>query len=77
MATAGLQLPPVLEKFVATQVEEGVYPSRRAAIVAAVASEKRRAAQRVRLEAQLQKGLDSGIAAPLNVDAVIRRGRGR
>jgi putative addiction module CopG family antidote len=77
MATAALKLPRKLEKFVAAQVEQGAYRSRRAAIVAAVASEKRRAEQRAWLSAEIQKGLDSGTTGPLNMDDVIRRGRGR
>ncbi len=77
MATAGLKLPAALEKFVAAQVEEGVHRSRRAAIIAAVVSAKRRTEQRKRLTHEIQKGIDSGTAGPLNIDAVIRRGRGR
>ncbi len=77
MATVALKLPRTLEKFVAAQVEQGAYRSRQAAIVAAVASEKRRAEQRAWLSAEIQKGLDSGTAGPLNMDDVIRRGRGR
>ena len=77
MATAALKLPPTLEKFVAAQVEQGAYRSRQAAIVAAVASEKRRAEQRVWLETELQKGLDAKSAGPLDMQDVIRRGRAR
>ncbi len=77
MSTAVLKLPAPLEKFVATQVEQGAYRSRQAAIVAAVASEKRRAEQRAWLTQELQKGIDSGTTRPLNMDEVIRRGRGR
>ena len=53
MATAPLKLPRTLEKFVAAQVEQGAYRSRQAAIVAAVASEKRRAEQRAWLNAEM------------------------
>lgn len=78
MATAALKLPATLEKFVSAQVEQGAYRSRQAAIVAAVASEKRRVEQRAWLSTEIQKGLDSGAAAgPLNMEDVIRRGRGR
>ena len=78
MATAALKLPAPLEKFVSAQVEQGAYRSRQAAIVAAVASEKRRVEQRAWLAQELQKGIDSGSAtAPLNIEDVIRRGRRR
>lgn len=77
MSTAALKLPAPLEKFVAAQVEQGAYRSRQAAIVAAVASEKRRAEQRDWLGQELQKGIGSGAAGSLNMDEVIRRGRGR
>ena len=77
MATAALKLLAALEKFVATQVAQGVYRSRQAAIVAAVASAKRRAERRAWLGQELQKGIESGAAGSLNMDEVIRRGRGR
>jgi putative addiction module CopG family antidote len=77
MPTAAIRLPATLEKFVASQVEQGAYRSRQAAIVAAVASEKRRAEQRAWLGDEIQKGLDSGTDGPLDMDDVIRRGRGR
>jgi len=77
MATAALKLPPTLEKFVAAQVEQGAYCSRQAAIVAAVAREKKRAEQRAWLAQELQQGIDSGTAGPPNIKDVIRRGRGR
>lgn len=41
MTSTAVRLPRELEKFVATQVEQGTYRSRRAAIVAAVANAKR------------------------------------
>ncbi len=77
MSTPALKLPATLEKFVASQVKLGTYRSREAAIVAAVASEKRRAEQRVWLSTELQKGLHSGSAGPLDIEAVIRRGSAR
>jgi putative addiction module CopG family antidote len=77
MATAVLKLPAILEKFVSAQVEQGAYRSRQAVIVAAVASEKRRAEQRAWLKTEIQKGLDSGTVGPINMEDVIRRGRGR
>jgi putative addiction module CopG family antidote len=72
-----LKLPAALEKFVASQVREGTYRSREAAIVAAVSHQKRRAEQLAWLQTEVQKGLDSGPAAELNIDEVIRRGRRR
>ena len=77
MSTPALRLPATLEKFVADQVELGAYRSREAAIVAAVAGEKRRADQRTWLQAELHKGLDSGSAGRLSIEDVIRRGRAR
>ena len=77
MSIPALKLPATLEKFVAAQVEEGTYRSREAAIVAAVASAKRRADQRAWLRTELQKGLDSESAGPLNMEDVIRRGLAR
>ena len=40
MPTNAIKLPAALEKFVASQVREGTYRSREAAIVAAVANNK-------------------------------------
>jgi hypothetical protein len=42
MPTNAIKLPAALEKFVASQVREGTYRSREAAIVAAVSHQKRR-----------------------------------
>ena len=72
-----MKRPPALEKFVAAQVKQGAHRNRQAAIVAAVSKEKRRAEQRNRLGAQLQKGLDSGSTGELDIGDVIRRGRVR
>lgn len=77
MSALELKLPAKLEKFVAAQVEQGTYRTRAAAIVAAVASEQRRTEQRAWLRTEIQKGLDSGPAEPLDMDDVIRRGRAR
>ena len=77
MPSIELKLPAKLEKFVADQVERGAYRSRRAVIVAAVASEKRRVEQRAWLEEELEKGLRSGSAGSLDMEGVIRRGRAR
>jgi len=77
MPTSALKLAADLEKFLASQVKQGNYRTRAAAIAAAVANEKRRAEQRVWLQAELQNGLDSGSAGELNMSGVIRRGRAR
>lgn len=77
MATPTLKLPAKLEAFLAAQVEQGAYRSREAAIIAAVASEQRRAEQRSWLHAEIQKGLDSGPAGPLDIEDLLRRGRRR
>jgi hypothetical protein len=42
-----------------------------------VASEKRRTEQRSWLRAEIQKGIDSGPAGPLDMEDVIRSGRAR
>ncbi|HUO68968.1 MAG TPA: type II toxin-antitoxin system ParD family antitoxin [Gammaproteobacteria bacterium] len=77
MAAARVRLPRHLEKFLDAQVRQGVYRSREAAIVAAVANEKRRTDQRDRLQAALQRGLESRSAGELDIEAVISRGRRR
>jgi Arc/MetJ-type ribon-helix-helix transcriptional regulator len=78
MPALGLKLPAHLEKFIAAQVRQGAYRSRKAAIIiAAVAREKRRADQRTWLRTELQKGLESGSGGPLNIEDIIRRGRAR
>jgi Arc/MetJ-type ribon-helix-helix transcriptional regulator len=59
---------------VASQVREGVYSSRKAAIVAAVLHQKRRSQQLAWLKSEIQKGLDSGSAGELEIKDVIRRG---
>jgi antitoxin ParD1/3/4 len=77
MPTAAVKLPAALEKFVASQVSEGTYRSREAAIVAAVQHQKRRSDQLAWLRSEIQKGLDSGPAGELDIENVIRRGRRR
>jgi antitoxin ParD1/3/4 len=77
MPTAAVKLPAALEKFVASQVREGTYRSREAAIVAAVQHQKRRSEQLAWLQSEIQKGLDSGPAGELDIENVIRRGRRR
>jgi Arc/MetJ-type ribon-helix-helix transcriptional regulator len=56
MSALEFKLPAQLEKFVAAQVAQGTYRSRKAAIIAAVAREKLRADQRTWLQAELTKG---------------------
>jgi putative addiction module CopG family antidote len=77
MPTTSVKLPAILEKFVASQVREGKYHSREAAIVAAVSHQKRRSEQLAWLQSEIQKGLDSGPAGELEIGKVIRRGRRR
>ena len=77
LATSLVTLPPALERFLAVEVKRGGYPSRAAAIVAAVSGEKSRVEQRSLLQAQLQKGLDSGSAGELKIVDIIQRGRMR
>lgn len=77
MPTTAIKLPAALEKFVASQVREGTYRSREAAIVAAVSHQMRRSEQMAWLQSEIQKGLDSGPAGQLDIEKVIRRGRRR
>ncbi|MGO9935594.1 MAG: type II toxin-antitoxin system ParD family antitoxin [Steroidobacteraceae bacterium] len=77
MPDNAVKLPAALEKFVASQVRDGAYRSREAAIVAAVSHQKRRSEQRTWLQSEVQKGLDSGAAGELDIEKVIRRGRRR
>ena len=77
MPTTAVKLPAALEKFVDSQVREGTYRSREAAIVAAVSHQKRRSEQVARLQSEVQKGLDFGSTGELDIENVIRRGRRR
>jgi len=77
MPTTAVTLPAALEKFVDSQVREGTYRNREAAIVAAVSQEKRRSEQRAWLQSEIQKGLDSGPTGELDIENIIRRGRRR
>jgi putative addiction module CopG family antidote len=77
MPITALKLPAALEEFVASQVREGAYSSRKAAIVAAVLHQKRRSEQLAWLQSEIQKGLDSGPAGELDINQIIRRGRRR
>jgi putative addiction module CopG family antidote len=73
-----IRLPAALETFIASQVREGRYRSREAAIVAAVRHLKQqRSEQLVWLRTEIQDGLDSGPAGELNIEGTIRRGRRR
>jgi putative addiction module CopG family antidote len=72
-----IRLPAALEKFIASQVREGRYRSREAAIVAAVLHLKQRSEQLVWLRTEIQNGLDSGAAGELNIEGTVRRGRRR
>jgi putative addiction module CopG family antidote len=77
MPTNAIKLPAALEKFVASQVREGTYRSREAAIVAAVSHQMRRSEQLAGLQSEVQKGLDSGPAVEFDIEKIIRRGRRR
>ena len=72
-----IKLPAALEKFVASQVREGRYRSREAAIIAAVLHQKRRSEQLGWVRSEIQNGLDSGPAGELDIERTIRRGRRR
>ena len=69
-----IRLPAALEKLIASQVREGRYRSREAAIVAAVLHQKQRCEQLAWLRTEIQIGLDSGPAGELNLEGIIRRG---
>ena len=77
MPLTALRLPAALEECVASQVRNGAYRSREAAIVAAVLHQNRRSEQLAKLRSEIQKGLDSGPAGELDINHVIRRGRRR
>jgi putative addiction module CopG family antidote len=77
MPTTPIKLPAALEKFVDSQVREGTYRNRAAAIVAAVSHQKRRSEQLAWLPSEIQKGLDSGPTGKLDIENIIRRGRRR
>lgn len=63
-----IRLPAKLEKFIASQVREGRYRSREAAIVAAVRHLKQRSEQLIWLRTEIQNGLDSGPAVELSIE---------
>jgi hypothetical protein len=62
MPTNAVKLPAVLEKFVASQLREGMFRRREAAIVAAVSHQKRLSELLTWLRSEFQRGLDSGPA---------------
>src|SRR5258708_19457113 len=66
-----IRLPAALEKFIASQVRQGRYRSREAAIVAAVSHQKRRSEQLVWLQSEVQKGLDSRPAVEFDIEKII------
>ena len=72
-----IRLPAALEKFIVSQVREGRYRSREAAIVAAVLHQKQRSEQLAWLRTEIQTALDSGPAGELHIERMIRRGRRR
>jgi Arc/MetJ-type ribon-helix-helix transcriptional regulator len=77
MATIRVTFPPVLERFLSTAVKQGVYPSREAAIIAAVDHEQRCATKHSGLTDAIGKGRASGSAGEFNIEDVVRLGRGR
>jgi len=80
MVAIAVKLPAALERFVSDQVKQGAYPSREAAIVAAVEGQRRRAKQHAWLEREVQKGidaLDGGRVVPFDPEDIKRRGRAR
>jgi putative addiction module CopG family antidote len=72
-----IRLPAALEKFIASQLRQGRYRNREAAIVAAVLHQKQRSEQLAWLQSEVQKGLDSGPAVEFDIEKIIRRGRRR
>jgi Arc/MetJ-type ribon-helix-helix transcriptional regulator len=70
MPTNAIKLPAALEKFVASQVRDGTYRSREAAIVAAVSQQKRRSEQLAWLQSEVQKRLSVAVAADLRLAPV-------
>ena len=85
MPTAAVKLPAALEKFVASQVREGTYRSREAAIVAAVQHQKRRSEQqhlRVQLKTRINESeragrLDEAMRLMVELQGLERAARGR
>jgi antitoxin ParD1/3/4 len=76
-----ISLPPQLENLVANKVESGLYSSASEVLREALQLlEERDQLRKLRFEAlrnDIQKGLDSGEATPLDIDAIKEQGRER
>jgi len=76
-----ISLPPQLENLVKNKVESGLYSSASEVLREALQLlEERDQLDKLRLEAlrsDIQKGLDSGEATPLDIEAIKERGRER
>lgn len=75
-----LTLDPELEKLILTKVQAGPYRSVAEVVGTAlhVLDERDRHERHLEeLRAEIQKGLDSGPAAPLDMEAIKRKGRAR
>jgi len=76
-----ISLPPQLENLVKNKVESGLYSSASEVLREALQLlEERDQLDKLRIEAlrsDIQKGLDSGEATPLDIEAIKERGRER
>jgi len=76
-----ISLPPQLENLVKNKVESGLYSSASEVLREALQLlEERDQLDQLRIEAlrsDIQKGLDSGEATPLDIEAIKERGRKR
>jgi len=76
-----ISLPPQLENLVKNKVESGLYSSASEVLREALQLlEERDQLDQLRIEAlrsDIQKGLDSGEATPLDIEAIKDRGRKR
>jgi len=76
-----ISLPPQLENLVKNKVESGLYSSASEVLREALQLlEERDQLDKLRFEAlrgDIQKGLDSGEATPLDIEAIKERGRKR
>lgn len=76
-----ISLPPQLENLVKNKVESGLYSSASEVLREALQLlEERDQLDQLRIEAlrsDIQKGLDSGEATPLDIEAIKERGRER
>ncbi len=79
--TININLTPQLEALVRNKVASGLYNSAsevvREALRLMEAQDQRQAIELEQLRAQIQAGLDSGSAGPLDVPAIKARGRTR